>query len=53
MLLLVSAVVLLVIPAVVSPAAVPHNPLANLESIIELAEKYNKSVAEVRAHLIN
>ncbi|KAM9348374.1 uncharacterized protein ABDE67_010416 [Symphorus nematophorus] len=43
MLLLVAAVILLVSPAVVSPAAVTHNPPSNLEHIIDLARKYNSS----------
>lgn len=47
MLLLVSAVVLLVGPAAANTTR--HN----LNHIIDLADKYNKSLTEVRAHLLS
>ena len=45
MLLLVSAVALLVSPAAIEPKHIPAN---NLNSIIDLVEKYNESFPKVR-----
>lgn len=49
MFLMVSAVALLVGPAVASPT--PH--IENGKSIIDLVVKYNESLSRVRAHLIS
>lgn len=51
MLLLVSALSVLVIPAVPNPTHQRLEP--NLNLIIDLAEKYNESLTKVRPHLIS
>lgn len=51
MLLLLSTVALLVSTAVVSP--VPQKPEQNLSELIKVAERYNKSLTMVRAHLVS
>lgn len=54
MFLLVSALALLVCPAVANPAnPAHHKPDYNLNHIIDLAKQYNKSIAKVRPHLVS
>lgn len=51
MLLLVSTLVLLVNPALTNPLHQQKSP-NNLNHIFDLAENYNKSLAQVRTHLM-